>query len=132
MSDQVQKNMQVLRHWLDTLNKGDITEIKKAWDENAISEDYVLHDPSQPSFSIGVEDAWKGVESFLQNFAGYRIHVQDMFGLEDQVVTRATIEPGDASAPEKQKIMVIVISRFKNGKLIEEWQVAQPIADLAA
>lgn len=52
-----------------------------------------------------------------------------MFGPEDQVVTRATIEPEDASTPEKQKIMVIVISRFKNGKLIEEWQVAQPIAD---
>lgn len=39
MSDQVQKNMQVLRHWFDTLNTGDITEIKKAWDELAISED---------------------------------------------------------------------------------------------
>lgn len=129
MSDQVQKNMQVLRHWFDTLNKGDITEIKKAWDEIAISEDYVLHDPGEPHFSMRFEDAWKGVESFLQNFAGYRIHVQDMFGLEDQVVTRATIEPGDVSTPEKQKMMAIIISRFKNGKLIEEWQMAQPIAD---
>jgi ketosteroid isomerase-like protein len=128
MSEQVQRNMQVLRHWFDTLNKRDITEIRKAWEE-IYTEDYVLHDPHEPGFSTGFEDSWKGVLSFVENYSELRVNVLDMFGAEDKVATAAILELVDASTQEKTKLMALVISRFEDGKIAEEWQIVQPIAD---
>ena len=53
MSQDPQKNMAVIRHWLDTVNKNDVAKMLKEWGEIA-AEDYVIHDPSTPDLQPGL------------------------------------------------------------------------------
>ena len=126
MSDQVQKNIQVLKHWFETVCKCDINEIMKEWEEIS-TENYWIHDPSTPNLQPGRDKYLESFEQDMKNTAERRIDIEDMFGEEDKVVTLGTYEFVEVKTREKKKMMVIGISRFENGKIAEEWQVMAPV-----
>jgi ketosteroid isomerase-like protein len=89
MSQDPQKNMEVLRHLFNTLNGKDIVKFMKECEE-VIKEDYALHDPGSPDQKPGRAQF---LEDFKQNSkvrTNRRMTVEDMFGAGDNVVTRAT------------------------------------------
>ena len=127
MSQDPRKNMEVLRHFLDTMNENDTIRTMKELGE-ILTEDYVLHDPSLPDLKPGRAAFLEFFEQSLKENANHRVTVDDMFGLEDKVVTRGIYEYTDLKVNEHRKMMMIVISRFEDGKLAEEWGVFAPIA----
>jgi ketosteroid isomerase-like protein len=127
MSDQTQKNMQVLKHWFETVSKGDIAKMMKELAE-IITKDYLLHDPSAPNLQPGREKCLESFEQDIKNMVGIRVNIENMFGVEDKVATQGIFEWLDVKTQERKKMMGIVISRFENGKLAEEWQVLAPFS----
>jgi predicted ester cyclase len=97
--------------------------------EEICTQDYMLHDPSAPNFKPGLADFLEGWVQMVGNFKEIRLNIEDMFGVGDKVISRGIFEWTDAKTQEKNKVMAIVISRFENGKLAEEWQVMAPFAD---
>jgi ketosteroid isomerase-like protein len=127
MPDQVQKNMQVLKHWFETVSKGDIAKMRKELAE-ILTKDYLLHDPSTPNIQPGREKYLESFEQDIKNMVGIRVNVENMFGVEDKVATQGIFEWLDVKTQERKKMMGIIISRFENGKLAEEWQVLAPFS----
>jgi len=127
MSQDPQKNMEVLRHWFRTMGENDTIKIMKEARE-IYTEDYMLHDPGLPDLKPGLVGFLDFLDQVLKENTNHRLTVDDMFGLEDKVVTRGGYEYMDLRANEHRGMMTMIISRFEDGKLKEEWQVSAPIA----
>jgi ketosteroid isomerase-like protein len=125
MSDQVQKNMQVLRDLFDLINKGDIPRSRKAMQE-ACTEDYRIHDPGTPDIEPGMKKYLEYADQFWGSITGLHLVVEDIFGDGDKTVMRGYSEYVEKKTQEKKKVAFIVISRFENGRIAEEWQVTAP------
>jgi predicted SnoaL-like aldol condensation-catalyzing enzyme len=126
MSTETQKNMQVLRHWFETLEKGNHSQKMKEL-KDICTEGYVIHDPSTPNIQPGIANYIESFNQFMKENAGPRVIIEDMFGVGDKVVSRAVFEFIELKTHEQKKMTGIVISRFEDGKLAEEWQVLAPI-----
>ena len=127
MSDQTEKNMQVLRNLFDTMNKGDIPQTRKVIEE-ICTEDYLLHDPSTPDLKPGIKKYLESFDQFWGENSGIHVVAEDMFGEGDKTVTRGYFEYVENKTQEKKKMVEIFISRFENGKIAEEWQILAPVS----
>ena len=92
-----------------------------------LSPDYVLH----PDEARGVDGLSELVERYRAAFSGLRVTIDHQFAEGDYVATRATIRgrhDGDLmGAPPSGKDVefgVLAISRCRNGKIEEEWELA--------
>jgi predicted SnoaL-like aldol condensation-catalyzing enzyme len=126
MSTDTQKNTQVLRDWVDTMNKGDYAQVKKAL-EKLGTEDYCLHDPNPANCAQGLKNYIVDFDKWWRGISDLHVVVEDVFGAGDKTATRATIEYIENNTREKKKNEIIFISRFENGKIAEEWQVTAPV-----
>ena len=122
MSDETQKNMQVMKHIYETINKGDISQMKKEMAE-ILTPGYVLHGSANPNLQPGRDNFLED----LKNSGEFQVIVEDLFGCEDKVVTRGFFSSVNLKSHKKSKMAVIVISRFEHGKIAEEWQVLAPV-----
>ncbi len=127
MSDQVQKNMQVIRNWFEIVNTGDYGQIMKALEE-LFTDDYTLHDPSFPNPKRGKDIAKADGDQWLMNNSGIHMVIEDLMGMGDKTATRAALECVDNKTQKKRKTVFIFFSRFENGKIAEEWQVTALIS----
>jgi len=127
MSQDPPKNMAVLRHWFDTINKNDVAKMVKEWREIA-TEDYLLHDPATPDLKPGLADYLKLFEQQMAAVADRKVTIEDMFAVGDKVVLRGVYQFLDLATQEQIKMAAIGISRFEGGKIKEEWQILAPFA----
>ena len=127
MSQDPQKNMAVLRNWFDTINKNDVAKMVKEWREIA-TEDYLLHDPATPDLNPGLADYLKLFEQQMAAITDCKITIEDMFTVDDKVVSRGIYEYLDLGTQQRIKMAAIGISRFEGGKIKEEWQILAPFA----
>lgn len=93
------------------------------------TENYVMHDPSAPEEPRGVDGMKQYVSMFLTAFSDLRITIEDQLVNGDKVATRFSAtgtHDGDLMgiAPSGNHVQVsgIIITRFENGKIAEEWQ----------
>lgn len=126
MSQNPVQNLAVMRHWINTVNENDVAKMLKEFAE-IIAEDYCLHDPSTPDLKPGAAEYLKLFEQQMLAIADRKATVDDMFAVEDKVVSRGTYEFLDLATQERNKAMFMVISRFEGGKLKEEWQILAPV-----
>jgi len=127
MSENVNRNREILKEWCGVFNTGDWDKIKPALME-LTTKDYLLHDPSVPK---GVQTFAEFAVSFERNFMNkrdYKITLEDCIGEDDKLASRCMIEWIDPNSNEKKKVLLIVISRFEGDKVAEEWQVTAPVA----
>ncbi len=125
--DQNQKhNLAVIRHWFDTINENDTAKMLKEFAE-IITGDYLLHDPSTPDLQPGAANFLKLFEQQLAEGADRKLTIEDMFAADDKVVSRVLYEFLALATQERKKMAGITISRFEDGKIIEEWQVVTPL-----
>lgn len=96
--------------------------------DELVAEDYVLHDPSMPEATHGVENYREMAEMGAGTIDG-PIEIEQLVSKDDLVVARWTqtgthekemggIEPSN----EEVTITGIEINRFEDGKLAESWQ----------
>lgn len=118
-----ERNMAVIRAYVDAANRGDAMYL-----DEYLAPDYVYHGPG------GQLDA-EGFKTFhnmvLGAFPGLTFAIEDMIAAGDNVVTRWTlhgVQTGEFQgiAPTGKEVTVtgIIISRFENGRAVEEWEEA--------
>jgi steroid delta-isomerase-like uncharacterized protein len=91
--------------------------------------DFVWHEPEGDI--RGYEQARQFVSSFLGAFPDLNITVDDVIGEGDKVVSRYTIrgthqgETEDLGPPTGKQVELrgIIIHRFEDGNIVEEWEV---------
>ncbi len=127
MAENLVHNMAVMRHWFNTVNENDLTKMVKELGE-IITEDYLLHDPSTPGLPSGRADYLKVFEQQMAATADRKATIEDLFAVDDKVITRGIYECLDLTTQERIRVAVMVISRFKGGKIKEEWQIVSPIS----
>ena len=93
-----------------------------------IAPDYVGHDPSEPEPTRGPEGLKTFIDRYRAAFEGARLTVDDQIAEGDKVSTRWTgrgTHTGEIAgmAPTGKDVTVsgITISRFVEGKIVEDW-----------
>ncbi len=126
MSQDQQKNMSVMRHWLNTVNENDMAKMLKELGD-ILAEDYLLHEPSNPNPKPGRADYLKSFEQQQSGIADQKVTIDDLFAVDDKVVLRGEYEFLDRATQNRMKMAAMVISRFEGGKIKEEWQILAPL-----
>ena len=93
--------------------------------ERYLGDRYVQHNPQAadgPQAFIGFVRWYRG------EFPELRLEIKRMIAEGDLVVTHGLI----TTAPEDRGTAVVDIFRVENGKIVEHWDVLQPVPDEAA
>lgn len=119
----VAQNMAMIQAYVDAANKGDASYLDKY-----LAPDYVYHGPAGDLDADGFRAFHN---SMLAAFPGLIFRIEDMIAAGDKVVTRWTLHgvhrgqfQGIAPTGKDVTVTGIIISRFKNGKAVEEWEEA--------
>jgi steroid delta-isomerase-like uncharacterized protein len=119
-----EENIAATRGFFETVEHGNLDVL-----DAIVSPDYVLHDPSMPEEVRGVEGAKEMVETYRSAF-GLRVTIEQQIADGDYVATRYTARGKHDSEfmgvpPTGRDLTVagICISRCRDGKIVEEWEV---------
>ncbi len=78
-----------------------------------------------------IEDGWEGLTKFVDwirtNFPKARLHIKRVFADRDFVILHSEW----VRTPGEQGEAVVDIVRFEQGKIVEHWDVLQPIPKTA-
>lgn len=93
-----------------------------------LSEDCMLHDPSQPDFPGGREAFKEMCSGFMESIRDASCTIEDQISEGDKVVTRFTFSgcqmkdlPDIPSKGKCFNVSGMTISRMADGKIVEEW-----------
>ena len=119
----VAQNMATIRAYVEAANRGDANYL-----DGYLAPNYVYHGPSGDLDADGFKALHDAV---LSAFPGLVIEIDDMLAAGDKVVTRWTLRgvhrgefQGIAPTGKEVTVTGIIITRFKNGKAVEEWEEA--------
>ena len=105
--------------------------------DELVAEDYVGHDPSQPTPIQGREGFKEFVAVYQTAFQDAAVTIDDLIADGDQIVTRWTGKGNHTGelmgiAPTGKEVTVsgITIARMENGKIAEEWQLMDALGML--
>ena len=121
-----EQNKAAVREFFACASSGELDRL-----DAFVSPDYVLHDPSLPEDVRGVDGARELVESYRAGIAGLSVTVEHQIADGDYVATRYTCrgthEGSIGGLPPTGRDVAIaglVISRCRDGKVVEEWEVS--------
>jgi steroid delta-isomerase-like uncharacterized protein len=116
-------NKEIVRRKFEALSEGRLAAL-----EEAIGEEIVSYDPSEPGPLRGRDAYRAGVESYLKAFPGMRARIDDQIAEGDKVVTRWTVAGrqdgelfGLPATGKEVAFTGIDIHRIANGRIVEEW-----------
>ncbi len=96
-----------------------------------IDPDFVLHDPASREDVRGIEGLRALVETYRNGLAGLRVTIEHQLAEGDYVATRYTCRGthegdimGVPATGRDVTIAGLVISRFRDGKIVEEWEIS--------
>ena len=109
--------------WFEALNSKNIDLLDQMADE-IYTTDYRLHDPGMPDMQPGPVGVKKFTRQILKDSPNSHLMVEDMLGEGDKLATRMSmkIDPGSPV-----HLVGLVISRFVDGKIAEEWELVAPV-----
>jgi steroid delta-isomerase-like uncharacterized protein len=117
-------NIAAARAFIETTAHGNLDAL-----DAIVSPDYVLHDPAGEEQVRGVDGA-KAMVEFYRSAFGLRMTIEEQFGAGDFVATRYTARGthdeelmGVPATGTSVTVSGICISRFRDGKVVEEWEV---------
>lgn len=109
----------------EIFNQGNLDAV-----EELFTEDYVLHDPNFPGEVRGTEGFKAYVGAFRTGLPDIQITVEDQVAEGDKVVTRWRTSGthdgelmGVPATGKRVETSGIIISRFEDDKIAEEWSV---------
>jgi predicted ester cyclase len=102
--------------------------------DTILTPDYVVH-PEEARGAAGLQEMVDGYRAALSNL---RVDIEQQFSAGDRVATVSTIRgvhEGDlmGTPPTGREVAfaMITISRFEDGRIAEEWEIADTVALLA-
>jgi predicted SnoaL-like aldol condensation-catalyzing enzyme len=90
-----------------------------------VGSDYIQHNPDTPS---GREAFVQSTNRFMENFPQASVEIKRVIAEGDLVVTHDLVR----LAPGDRGLAGIDIFRLKDGKIIEHWDVRQPVPEKSA
>lgn len=120
-----EQNKAILQRWMDAFNEHDLDLLDRLADE-LYTADYVLHDPDFLDLPPGPAGVKQFVRSLPKNWTDVNVVVDELVAEGDRVASRFTVGGVDASIGKPLRLHGLAISRFADGKIAEEWQLAVP------
>jgi steroid delta-isomerase-like uncharacterized protein len=124
MSDS-EVNKSAVRGCLENASQGNFEALHAI-----VSPDYVVH----PEGVRGVEGLTEMVQGYRNALADLRVTIDDQFAEGDYVATRSTIRGrhegelmGTPATGRDVEFSMLTISRCRDGKIEEEWELADTI-----
>jgi steroid delta-isomerase-like uncharacterized protein len=121
-----EQNKAAVREFFACASSGELDRL-----DAFVSPDYVVHDPSLPEDVRGVDDVRELVETYRGGIAGLTVTIDHQIADGDYVATRYTCRGthegdimGVPATGRDVTIAGLVISRLRDGKVVEEWEVA--------
>ena len=114
-------NMAAVRSTYENASRGNFDALHEI-----LSPDYVLH----PDGIRGVSGLSELVEGYRSALAGLRVTVEHQFTEGDYVATRTTIR-GRHVTGHDVKFTGLTISRCRDGRIEEEWEIVDVMSLLA-
>jgi predicted ester cyclase len=119
----VEQNMAMVRAYIDAANRGD-----ESYLDDYFGPGYVYHGPGG---ELDAEGFKAFHHAFLAGFPGVTLSADDIVASGEEVATRWTahgVHSGEFQgiAPTGKEVTLtgIIISRFENGRVVEEWEEA--------
>jgi predicted ester cyclase len=125
MTTDLKKAKEDTIRWFDIFNSGDLSKMDKGIEEWYAS-DVVRHYQSDPNLAKGASGVKQFVHQLFKDFANNRITLESLFGEGDQLACRYTWQATNKSTGKRVTLPLLNISRYANGKIVEEWEVAGP------
>jgi ketosteroid isomerase-like protein len=116
-------NQNVIVRWFDAVNQGDLAVLDQLADE-LFSPTFIEHDPRMPNFQPGPAGVKHFIRQVLTENVDVTVTLHEIFGYEDKTASRFTVSMKDAASGKPVSAQVIAISRFENGQMAEEWELA--------
>lgn len=127
-----EENKTAVREFFACASGGDLEELGAV-----VSPDYVLHDPALPEDVRGLEGARKLVEMYRDGMSDLAVTIDHQLADGDHVATRYTCRGthtgdifGTPATGRDVTIAGLVISRFENGLVAEEWEIQDTLGML--
>jgi steroid delta-isomerase-like uncharacterized protein len=121
-----EQNKEHIRRWFEALNEGTALDFI----DETYAADYVLHDPSLAQPVRGVEGIRAFMSAVVTAFPDARFTVEELIAEGDKVVQRCSVRGthqgeflGIPPTGNQVAIPFMIITRFANGKIAEEWQL---------
>jgi steroid delta-isomerase-like uncharacterized protein len=96
--------------------------------DELVAEEYVGHDPAEPEPILGPGGVRAAAEKYIAAFAGGMVEVDDQIAEGDRVTSRWTARgthtgelEGIAATGKDVTVSGLTISRFADGRIVEEW-----------
>ncbi|GAA4959250.1 ester cyclase [Yinghuangia aomiensis] len=121
ITDQNERNKETVRAFYQA------AIIEKEFDKvrPLLGDKYIQHNPQ-------IADGFDGLKEFLnflaENFPGISLEIKRLVAEGDFVVSHIH----GIRVPDQPGASIVDIFRFEDGKIVEHWDVAQPIPDEAA
>ena len=132
MSGGSEQNKAAVRAVFETAKHGNLDAL-----DAIVSPDFVLHDPASAEDIRGIEGAKQMVEMYRSAFGDLRVTIEHQITQGDYVTTRYTARgrhEGEFMCvpPTGRDVTVagICISRCREGKVVEEWEVSDALGAL--
>jgi steroid delta-isomerase-like uncharacterized protein len=118
-----EENKALARRWADIFNQGNLDLVDEIY-----APDCVLHDPTMPEDTRGVEGAREFYSMYRSAFPDTEITIEDQVAERDKVATRWTARGthqgelmGVPPSSNRVEVAGMTISRSEGGKIVEEW-----------
>ena len=92
--------------------------------EAMVAPDYVGH---VATGERDLEGLRRRIAEFRRHYSTAHLTVEDQLSVGDKVVTRMTADVTEAGSGKQLRLMGINISRFRDGRLVEEWNTWEPL-----
>jgi predicted SnoaL-like aldol condensation-catalyzing enzyme len=125
MSADLQKAKEATIRWLAIYNTGDLIQIDKGAEE-IFAADAILHNPPAPNLAPGAAGVKQFLRELYKDHTGIHMTIDDMFGEGDRLAGRYTWQAMSKSTGKKVTLLVLDVSRWAGGKIVEYWQIASP------
>jgi predicted SnoaL-like aldol condensation-catalyzing enzyme len=88
-----------------------------------LADNYTQHNPN---FADGIEGFKGGLQWLAGQYPHLKVEVKQIFADKDYIIIHVYGDT-DATNPNGEKVAIVDIFRVKNGKIVEHWDVIQPI-----
>jgi steroid delta-isomerase-like uncharacterized protein len=123
MNMSTEENKALARRWAEIFNQANLDLVDEIY-----APDCVLHDPTMPEDTRGVEGAREFYSMYRSAFPDTEITIEDQVAEGDKVATRWTAHGtqqgemmGVPPSGNRVEVAGMTISRSEGGKIVEEW-----------
>jgi predicted SnoaL-like aldol condensation-catalyzing enzyme len=120
-SPKTEKNKNIIRRYFQTVINGQNLNAAKDF----IAKDYIQHNPTFPPGLQAFIDTFKNI---FEQRPGFHAEIKRMIAEDDYVVVHSHV----TGSPTDRGNALVDIYRLKNGKIVEHWDVIQPVPEQSA